>query len=70
MMAAGGAFLYGGYRIVSKLLFGNDVPGYTSIMVTLRFLGGIELIGIGVLGEYIGRIYMESKQRPRFIIKK
>lgn len=70
IMVAGGAFLYGGYRIVSKLLFGNDVPGYTSIMVTMLFLGGIELIGIGVLGEYIGRIYMESKQRPRYIIKK
>lgn len=70
MMVATGAFLYGGYRIVSKLLFGNDVPGYTSIMVTMLFLGGIELIGIGVLGEYIGRIYMESKQRPRYIIKK
>ncbi|WP_366508678.1 glycosyltransferase family 2 protein [uncultured Succiniclasticum sp.] len=70
MFVATGAFLYGGYRIVSKLLFGNDVPGYTSIMVTMLFLGGIELIGIGVLGEYIGRIYMESKQRPRYIIKK
>ncbi len=70
MMVASGAFLYGGYRVVSKLLFGNDVPGYTSIMVTMLFLGGVELIGIGVLGEYIGRIYMESKQRPRYIIKK
>lgn len=70
MMVASGAFLYGGYRVVSKLFFGNDVPGYTSIMVTMLFLGGVELIGIGVLGEYIGRIYMESKQRPRYIIKK
>lgn len=69
MMVAGGTFLYGGYRIISKLLFGNDVPGYTSIMVTLLFLGGVELIGIGILGEYVGRIYMESKQRPRYIIK-
>lgn len=70
MLVAGGTFLYGGYRIISKLLFGNDVPGYTSIMVTLLFLGGVELIGIGILGEYVGRIYMESKQRPRYIIKK
>lgn len=69
-LVAGGAFLYGGYRLISKLFFGNDVPGYTSIMVTMLFLGGIELIGIGVLGEYIGRIYMESKQRPRWVIKK
>ncbi len=70
VLVATGAFLYGGYRIVSKLLFGNDVPGYTSIMVTMLFLGGIELIGIGVLGEYIGRIYIESKQRPRYVLKK
>ena len=70
VIVAGGAFLYGGYRIISKLIFGNDVPGYTSIMVTMLFLGGIELMGIGILGEYIGRIYMESKQRPRYVLKK
>lgn len=70
MLVAGTAFLYGGYRIFSKLIFGNDVPGYTSLMVVMLFLGGIELIGIGILGEYIGRIYMETKQRPRYILKK
>ena len=70
IVVAGFAFLYGGYRIFSKLFFGNDVPGYTSIMVTMLFLGGIEMIGIGILGEYTGRIYIETKQRPRYIIKK
>lgn len=70
IVVAGFAFLYGGYRIISKLIFGNDVPGYTSMMVVMLFLGGIELIGIGILGEYIGRIYMESKQRPRYVLKK
>lgn len=69
MAVAGVAFLYGGYRIISKVIFGNDVPGYTSIMVTMLFLGGIELMGIGILGEYIGRVYIESKQRPRYILK-
>lgn len=63
------SFLYGAYMIVGKLIFGNPVPGYPSLLVSILFLGGIQLIGIGVLGEYIGRIYVEVKQRPRYILK-
>ena len=55
--------------ILDKLIFGNDVPGYPSIIVSILFLGGVQLIGIGVLGEYIGRIYIESKNRPRYLLK-
>lgn len=63
------SFIFAMKIILAKLFFGNQVPGYSSLMVTILFLGGIQLIGIGVLGEYIGRIYKEAKHRPRYIIK-
>ncbi len=69
MIIAMGAFVYGAYRVVDTLLYGNDVSGYSSIIVSIVFIGGIQLIGIGVLGEYIGRIYIETKNRPRYILK-
>ncbi|EPU3097497.1 glycosyltransferase family 2 protein [Escherichia coli] len=64
------SFMYGAWMILDKILFGNNVPGYPSLLVSILFLGGIQLIGIGVLGEYIGRIYIETKKRPRYLIKK
>jgi len=69
LIVAGISFIYGSYMAVDTLFFGNAVKGYTSIMVSMLFLGGIQLIGIGVLGEYMGRIYIETKQRPKYIIK-
>ncbi|EHJ9885336.1 glycosyltransferase family 2 protein [Salmonella enterica] len=63
------SFIYGAWMILDKLLFGNSVPGYPSLLVSILFLGGVQLIGIGVLGEYIGRIYTEIKKRPRYILK-
>ena len=69
MFVAGLSFLYGVWMIVDTLAFGNPVRGYTSILVSILFLGGVQLIGIGILGEYIGRIYLEVKERPLYILK-
>ena len=63
------SFLYGSFIILKTLIFGVDLPGYASLAVIMLFLGGIQLIGIGILGEYIGRIYSESKRRPSYIIE-
>ena len=52
-----------------RLVFGIDVPGWTTLVVAILFLGGVQLIGIGILGEYVGRIYMESKRRPAYFVR-
>jgi polyisoprenyl-phosphate glycosyltransferase len=64
------AFCYGGLIVGRTLLFGNPVPGYASLISILLFMGGIELIGIGVIGEYIGRIYHETKARPVYLVRR
>jgi len=64
------AILYGSWIVLKTLIFGTDLPGYASLFTAILFLGGIQLIGLGVLGEYIGRIYMESKGRPLYIVEK
>lgn len=69
LFVAAVSFLYGAWMIFDTVVFGNPVRGYPSILVSILFLGGVQLIGIGVLGEYIGRIYTETKQRPKYIIK-
>lgn len=63
------SFFYAIFMIIHKIIYDNPVPGYPSLISIVLFLGGVQLIGIGVLGEYIGRIYVETKQRPRFIVK-
>ncbi|KON82461.2 glycosyltransferase family 2 protein [Azoarcus sp. PA01] len=60
--------LYGGWLVVRTILWGIDVPGYTSLMVAVLFLSGIQLISLGVLGEYVGRIFTEVKARPLYLV--
>lgn len=62
-------FLFGLYLIIDTLIFGNPVKGYPSLMVVVLFLGGVQLITLGIIGEYIGRIYNESKSRPLYYIR-
>ncbi len=64
------AFLYGVFIIIYALVHGIDVPGYSSLIVIILFLGGIQLISLGIIGEYVGRIYQESKHRPIYVIEK
>ena len=60
---------YGSFLALDTIFFGNPVPGYASIMVSVLFLGGIQLISLGVLGEYVGRILTETKQRPLYVVR-
>ncbi len=69
VMVAGISFILTLKILIQVLFMGIDVPGYASLMVAVTFLGGLQLIGIGTLGEYLGRTYMESKNRPVFIIR-
>ncbi len=62
------AFGYGIYMVIETLLHGNEVPGYPSLIVIILMLGGIQLVAIGILGEYLGRIFNETKQRPLYFI--
>jgi glycosyltransferase involved in cell wall biosynthesis len=62
------AFGYGIYMVIETLLHGNAVPGYPSLIVIILMLGGIQLVAIGILGEYLGRIFNETKQRPLYFI--
>ena len=57
------------YIILRTMLYGVDLPGYASTIVILLFFSGINMIGLGVIGEYIGRIFIESKRRPLYLVR-
>ena len=68
LLTASIAFLYGTYTVGRTLLWGRDLPGYASLMTVILFLSGAQLIAIGVIGEYVGRIFVESKGRPLYLL--
>lgn len=63
------ALVYAGYLIVRTLVHGVDVPGYASLMIVVLFMGGINLLTLGIIGEYVGRIYTEVKRRPLYLVR-
>ena len=68
-----GAFLsslYAGFIIFRTLISGIDVPGYASLLVAVLFMGSMQLVSVGLIGEYVGRLYVEAKRRPIFIVRR
>jgi dolichol-phosphate mannosyltransferase len=61
--------VYGAYAVVGKLVYDSNPPGWTSLVLVVLFLGGVQLISVGILGEYIARIYRQIQPRPHYVVK-
>jgi len=68
MTIAAASIFYGFWIVIRTLVFGIDVPGWSTLVVAVMMLGGVQLISIGVLGEYLARVFTEVKGRPGFIV--
>lgn len=62
------SFAYGGFLTVRTMIYGIDTPGYASLMVAICFFSGVQLLGLGIIGEYLSRVLIEVKQRPLYLI--
>lgn len=63
------SFIYAGFLVIRTLILGTDVPGYASLIIAILFLGGMQLLSLGILGEYLGRIHYEVKRRPLYLVR-
>ncbi|NET28776.1 glycosyltransferase family 2 protein [Okeania sp. SIO1I7] len=63
------SFIYASFLVIRTLIFGIDVPGYASLIVAILFLGGMQLLSLGILGEYLGRVHEEVKRRPLYLVR-
>ena len=64
------AVLFGAQLILRTLIFGNPVAGYPSLMAVILFLGGTQLVTLGIIGEYLGRVFNETKHRPLYLVER
>jgi polyisoprenyl-phosphate glycosyltransferase len=69
LLMASAALAYMGFILGRTLWFGVDVPGYASLVVIMLFFSGMQMIGLGILGEYLGRVFIEVKQRPLYLVR-
>ncbi len=68
MLVSAGAIAYAAYFAVQTMIFGVDVPGFPSLIVSITFFAGVQLISLGILGEYVARLFQEVKRRPLFVV--
>ena len=70
LAAAAIAFAYGVFVVAKTILYGDPVRGYPTLVVLVLFLGGIQLMALGIIGEYLARMFVEVKQRPLYFVQR
>ncbi len=63
------SFFYAAYAIISSIFLNKNIEGWTSLILCILFIGGVQLIILGIIGEYLGKMFLEIKNRPKYIIK-